>query len=179
VRAGAVTVSVVDRVAPSVAEIVTLAFTATPLVVMLNDAWVALAGTLTEMGTAAAAGVPLVSPTLIPPAGAAPESVTVPVEEVPPVTELGSTLTAVTVGAFTVRVAVRLAAPSVAVMTTFVSALAGVVVMVKLAVELLAGTNTGDVTPATPGEPLEIVTLIPDGGAGAESVTVPVLPVPL
>ena len=66
------------------------------------------AGTVTLAGTVAAAVLLLVRSTVMPPVGASAERVTVPVEEVPPVTVVGLTLTEerLTLGAFTVKVAV-------------------------------------------------------------------------
>ncbi len=85
--------------------IVTEAFAATALVVTLNVAEIALAGTITLDGTPAAAVLLLDNVTVDPPDGARPVNVTVPVEEVPPVTEDGTRVTALRVGAETVRVA--------------------------------------------------------------------------
>ena len=66
------------------------------------------AGTVTLPGTVAAAGVPLCSVTTAPPAGAAPVSVTVPVEEAPPTTVAGFRLTEDSPGELTVSVACAL-----------------------------------------------------------------------
>ena len=62
------------------------------------------AATVTLGGTVATAGVPLCSVTTAPPAGAAPVSVTVPVDETPPATVPGFRLTEETPGGFTVSV---------------------------------------------------------------------------
>jgi len=86
-----------------VAEIVTDALLATGLVLTVNVAVVAFAATVTFAGTVAAAVLLLASVTTAPPAGAGPFSVTVPVDEVPPVTELGLMLTALGTGAATIR----------------------------------------------------------------------------
>src|SRR5258708_7000058 len=64
---------------------------ATELVVTVNVAVVDPATTVTLAGTCAAAVLLLVSPTVAPPVGAAPLSVPVPVDEVPPVTLAGFT----------------------------------------------------------------------------------------
>ena len=85
-----VTVSEADRVAPLyVPEIVIVVDAATALVLTVNVALVAPAATVTLDGTRAAAVLLLESVTVAPPAGAAPLSVTVPVDEFPPVTLVG------------------------------------------------------------------------------------------
>src|SRR5258705_218130 len=71
--------------------IVTVVEAATALVLTVNVAMVAPAATVTLDGTVAAAVLLLESATVAPPAGAAPLSVTVPVEEFPPVTLVGFT----------------------------------------------------------------------------------------
>ena len=68
---------------------VTVVDAATALVLTVNVALVAPAATVTLDGTVAAAVLLLESVTVAPPAGAAPLSVTVPVEEFPPVTLVG------------------------------------------------------------------------------------------
>jgi len=65
---------------------VTVVDATTALVLTLNDALVAPAATVTLEGTLAAVVLLLESVTCAPPAGAGPLSVTVPVEEFPPVT---------------------------------------------------------------------------------------------
>ncbi len=73
--------------------IVTAVEEVTELVVAVKVAVVAPAATVTEAGTWAAAVFELVSVTTAPPAGAAALNVTVPVDEAPPITEAGFTLT--------------------------------------------------------------------------------------
>jgi hypothetical protein len=68
---------------------VTTVDAATALVLAVNVALVAPAATITLDGTRAAAVLPLDRATCAPPAGAGPLSVTVPVEEFPPVTLVG------------------------------------------------------------------------------------------
>jgi len=68
---------------------VTVVDAATALVLTVNVALVAPAGTITLEGTLAAPGLLLESATIAPPVGAGPLSVTVPVEEFPPVTLVG------------------------------------------------------------------------------------------
>ncbi len=80
---------------------------------MVNVAEVAPAATVTFAGTCAAGALLLESVTTAPPEGAAPVNFTVPVEEEPPVTVAGLTVTPlplpVNVGAVTVKLAVLLA----------------------------------------------------------------------
>ena len=76
-----------------VAEIVTSACAATGLDVTVNVFVVVPAATVTLAGTVAEAVSELASVTTVPPAGAACDSVTVPVEEAPPVTAAGFTAT--------------------------------------------------------------------------------------
>jgi hypothetical protein len=82
---------------------------ATALVVTVNVAVVAPAATVTDAGTWATAGLLDVNATTAPPVGAGLSKVTVPVEETPPSTDVGFTLTALSAatGAVTVRVAFR------------------------------------------------------------------------
>jgi len=75
----------------------------TGLVVAVNVAVVALAGTVTLAGTCAAEGLLLDNVTSAPPAGAGPFSVTVPVDVPPPTTDAGLTLTELSVAAVTVK----------------------------------------------------------------------------
>jgi hypothetical protein len=71
---------------------------ATALVLTVNIALVAPAATITLAGTLAAAVLLLDSVTCAPPVGAGPLSVTVPVEEFPPVTLAGLSANEVRVG---------------------------------------------------------------------------------
>ena len=90
----AVTVSEADLLAPlNVAEMETVVDTATALVLTVNVALVAPAATVTLDGTLATVVLLLESVTTAPPDGAAPLSVTVPVEEFPPGTLVGFTET--------------------------------------------------------------------------------------
>jgi len=82
---------------------------ATALVLTENVALVAPAATVTLAGTCAAVVLLLVRDTVAPPLGAAPLSVTVPVDELPPVTLVGFTETEdrdTDAAGFTVSVAV-------------------------------------------------------------------------
>jgi len=84
-------------------------FGAIGLVVTVKVAVVAFAATVTLAGTCAAAVVLLERATMAPLAGAGPVKVTVPVEEFPPMTEAGVSVTELSVEAVTVRVAVLIA----------------------------------------------------------------------
>jgi len=68
------------------------------------------AGIVAEVGTVAA-GLLLLNVTAMPPAGAGPLNISVPVEFVPPVTVAGLKLTELKPGGETVKLAVRLAPP--------------------------------------------------------------------
>jgi hypothetical protein len=83
---------------------------ATALLVTLNVALVAPAGTVTLAGTVTAALL-LESVTCAPPAAAGPLRVTVPVAAAPPVTLAGLTFSAETTGGSTVSEAVPVAPP--------------------------------------------------------------------
>jgi hypothetical protein len=87
--------------------IVTAVLEATALVVAVKVAVVAPASTVTVPGTCAAAVLLELKLTTAPPVGAAPLSVTVPVEELPPTTDVGFRLTEFRIAAVTVSVAVR------------------------------------------------------------------------
>lgn len=135
------------------------------------------AATVTVEGTVAADGLLLESDTTAPFAGAAELKVTVPVDEVPPVTEVGFRTTDETVAELTVKVApceplydpvmvTCVEAPTAAVATWNVAELA------PAATVTLAGTVAAEVLL------LESVTTAPVAGAGPFSVTVPVEKVP-
>jgi len=88
---------------------VTVVDKATALVFTVKFALVAPAGTVTLDGTVATVALLLDKETSAPPLGAGPLSVTVPVDEVPPVTLVGLRLSEVSVagGGVTVSAAVR------------------------------------------------------------------------
>ena len=73
--------------------------TATALVLTVKDALVAPAATVTLEGTLATVVLLLESVTCAPPVGAGPLSVTVPVDEFPPVTLVGLSVNEESVGA--------------------------------------------------------------------------------
>jgi hypothetical protein len=92
---------------PLVAVIVTDVEDVTVLVVIVNVAVVAPAATVTLAGTVATEVRLLESVTAIPPAGAGPFRVTVPVDGLPPCTLVGLRVKDDIVGALTVKVACR------------------------------------------------------------------------
>jgi hypothetical protein len=182
VEAGGETVNVAVRVTPPwEAEIVTAVDVETAWVVIVNVATVDPAGTVTLAGTLAMAELLLESATTAPPDGAAPLNVTVPWEELPPVTLVGLTPSdeRATGGGgggvpacVTVSVAVRVT-PSDAEMVTEVDALTEEVATVKVALAAPAGTVTLAGTLATAELLLESATTAPPDGAAPLNVTVP------
>lgn len=91
--------------------IVTDVFDLTVEVLTVNVAVAEPAVTVTLAGTVATAELLLDSVTLAPPAGAGPLRVTVPVEVLPPRTDVGFKVTELSVGMVTVRDAVRVVPP--------------------------------------------------------------------
>ena len=119
--AGPRTVSDVVTVTPLlVALSVAMAFVVMGVVVTGKVAVVAPATTVTLAGTVADARLDAKSTTL-PPVGAGPDNVTVPVDDAPPRTDVGETVTLAATGATTVSVTDLLTVPKVAVIATSVS----------------------------------------------------------
>jgi len=141
--AGVIVRVVVTGVPVRVAEMVAEVLAFTDKVVMLKFAEVFPAGTVTVDGGVAFALLDA-NFTTIPAVGAAPLSVTVPVEGVPPVTEVGETATLTKAGGVTVRVPVFETVPNVPVRVAFAVVETGVVETVKLAELAPAATVTED-----------------------------------
>jgi hypothetical protein len=156
---------------------VTAAFEPTAVVVAVKVAVVAFATTVTLAGTVTAA-LPLESATTAPPGGALPVSVTVPVEDVPPVTLVGLTPRDEFAAGVTVNVVVLGTVRYVAVSVTGVEEATPSVEAVNVAVEAPAATVTFAGTVAATVLPLESVTTAPPVGALPVRVTVPVEDVP-
>jgi len=170
---GAFTVSVVVRATPYVPVIVTEEFTATGVVVMVNVADLAPGAIVTLAGTCPADVLLLLNVTTAPTVGAAPLRVTVPVELLPPTTEIGDRLTEDKDAAVTVSVALVLV-PRVAVTTEVVVEATPNVVTVKVPDVLPADTVTLAGTLAATVLLLVRLTETPPVGAAAFSCTVPV-----
>lgn len=158
------------------AEITTVVFEKTRLVLTVKFALVFPADTVTLDGTVATEVLLLESVTTAPPEGAAAVRVTVPVELFPPLTLVGLRVNEerVTVPAgVMVNVACCELLPSVAVITAVVVLLTDVVVTVNVADVEPDGTVTLLGTLADELLLLKLTTLPPDGAA-ALNVTVPV-----
>jgi len=143
------------------------------LVFTVNVALLNPARTVTLAGTVATEVLLLESATTAPPAGAGPLSVTVPVEELPPVVLDGFNISEVRAGGSTVIVAVCVAPPNAAVITAVVADATGFVVTVNVVVVVPSGIVTVAGT-LTDGSLLDKETTAPPTGAGPLSVTVPV-----
>jgi len=170
---GALTVSVVVRATPYVPVIVTEVFTPTGVVVIVKVADRAPAAIVTLAGTCAADVLLLLNVTTAPAVGAAPLRVTVPVELLPPTTEVGDRVTEDKDAAVTVSVAFVLI-PRVAVTTEVVVEATPNVVTVKVADVLPADTVTLAGTLAAAVLLLVRLTETPPTGAAPVRVTVPV-----
>jgi hypothetical protein len=131
------------------------------------------AGTVTFAAMGTADGLLLLRATAIPPTGALPFSVTVPVRLVPPLTELVLRVNLVTEGGVTVSVVV-VEPFSVAVMVTLALAATASVTIVNEAELLPAGTVTVEVIGTALRLLLVSDTLTPPVGAGTFRLTVPV-----
>ena len=121
--------------------IVTLVVVDTADVETVNVAEVDPAATVTEAGTVAKSELE-VSTTTMPPLGAGPLSVTVPVDGAPPWTDPGVSVMALTVGAWTVKGELTVTTPSAALMFAVVFVVTADVAIVNVAVEAPVGTVT-------------------------------------
>ncbi|MCK7490004.1 MAG: hypothetical protein MZU79_07120 [Anaerotruncus sp.] len=169
-----VTVRVALTVTPLRAEIVTDRVEVTAVVVIVNIAVVWPGATVTEAGTCAVAVRLLLRVTTVPPAGAGPVNVTVPVDGFPPRTLLGLRIRDEATGAVTVKVAVRVVPRYVAEIVSVLLEVTGLVVAAKVAAVAPAGTVTVAGTWAAAVLLDVSVTTAPPAGAGPLSVTVPV-----
>jgi hypothetical protein len=170
---GALIVSAVDLLTPYVPVIVAVVLATTGVVVMVKVADRAPAAIVTLRGTCAAGVLLLIKVTTAPTVGAAPLRVTVPVELLPPTTEIGDGVTEDRDAAVTVSVAFVLV-PRVAVTMEVVVEATPNVVTVKVADVLPANTITLAGTLAAAVLLLVRLTETPPVGAAAFSRTVPV-----
>lgn len=161
---------------PVAAEIVDVVLAAITEVEIVKVAEVAPAATETVAGTVAE-GLLLDSATIVPPEGAAPDKVTVPVELLPPRTLVGLKDKVLGMGAAMLSTAVLLEPLTVAVMFAVVDVPTRAVVVVKVAVvePALTVTDTGTVAL---GLSLERETTVPPVGAAAANVTLPIEELP-
>jgi len=170
----AVTFRVAEAFAAPVAAVIdAVPLPACGIEVTVNVAELFPADTATLAGTVATLVLPEDNVTVIaPPAG--PDSVTVPVEDVPPITVAGFSVTDCTTGLLTLSVTGLVLVPTVAVIVEVAFAASNSVVTVKVAVvaPALTVTEAGTVAAFTFDE--ESVTAWPLVGAGLASVTVPV-----
>jgi len=176
-KLGARIVSVAVWLVPlSEAEIVAAVVAATGVVVIVNVVELAPAGIVTVDDVLALVLLE-VTVTVSPPAGAGPFRVKVPVEDVPPITEAGLTVTPVRVAGLMVRVAVTDVPFRVAVIVADVDVATAVVVIVAVAEVAPAGTTMVAGGVALPL--LEVNVMVsPPAGAGPFKVTVAVDDVP-
>jgi hypothetical protein len=182
---GALTVSTALRVTPRVPLMVADLDCATVCVETVNVRLVVPAATVTLAGTVAAAVLLLASATTLPPAGAVDDSVTVPVDDAPPVRLEGLSETAAIVGPLVVPgttvspavcpIPVLSAKPW---MTTSEGADTDLVVIVKFALVAPPGTVMLDGTSATEKLLVPSVTVTPPARAALVSVAVPTAGVP-
>lgn len=149
----------------------------TEAVVTVNVAVVAPAATVTLAGTAAIAVLALLNVTTAPPLGAALLNVTVPCEELPPVTVVGFSVTEERLagggGCVTVSVALLVTLLYVPEIAAEVFVAKEAVLTVNVAVVTLAATVTLAGTVATAVLALESATIAPPLGATLVRVTVP------
>lgn len=144
----------------------------TPVVDTVNVAVVWPAATVTELGTVAEE-LPLDRATDVPPVGAAPERVTVPVDAFPPNTEVGLNVSETRVAGFIVKVAVCGTLFRVPVIKAWTGLPTGVVTTVNVALVFPDATVTDAGSVAL--EALLVSAIVaPDAPAGPEMLTDPV-----
>jgi hypothetical protein len=160
-----------------VAVIFTEVGVVTAFVATAKVADVVPAATVTEAGTVATPVLLLASVTTAPPAGAALNSVTVPVLAAPPVSTTGFSVIEESSGFTTSPIALETPLYA-AVMVTTVPVVTGLVVIVNVAVDAPAGTVTDAGTVAAFVLLLVSVITAPPTVATAVIVTVPVLLAP-
>lgn len=172
---GRVTVRFAFCVAPlNEAEILTEADPETGTVVTAKVALVAPAATVTFAGAEAFAELLLEMVTTEPPAAAGPLRVTVPVEALPPMTDVGLREIDFRASCCRFRFAVLVVPFKDALMVTDVDLVTAAVVMVNVALVAPPATVTLAGTVASETELLDSVTVVPLAGAAALKVTVPV-----
>ena len=159
---------------PYCAEIVATVSTATGKLRIVNVALVAPLAMVTVAGGTATPALLLLSRMTAPPLGAGPFSESVPVDEVPPRTELGFRDSVLRLAAITVSDPVWLLAPYVADTLTDVSAETGMLVTRNVAVVAFAPMVTLDGIVIAKPLLLVSVSKAPPCGAGAFRVIVPV-----
>lgn len=145
----------------------------TGLVVTVNSALVAPAAIVTTDGVLATGSLDdrLI---VVPPGPAGAFNVTVPIDDVPPTTDVGARVKlAKTAGGLIARVAVTETVPSLAVIVALINAATVEVATVNVAVVAPATTVTLDGIVAL-GLPEDKATTDPPVGAGASRVTVPI-----
>jgi hypothetical protein len=165
-----VALRVVERYVPEMIDDVPW----TALVVTVKVVLLEPAGIVTEDGTCAAEVLLLFSVIAAPVGGAAPLSVSVPVELEPPVTVLGFRVREVRDATVTVREVLLVVLPNVPEIETETEDATPLVVIVKVALVDPPGINALAGTCATDVLLLCKVTTIPPGGATPFKVTVPV-----
>lgn len=160
------------------AVIVTLVVKTTGSVLTVKVAVVEYAGMVTLEGTMAANPLLLDKNTTAPPAGAGPSSVTVPVEEPPPVTLDGLSVRDRSVGDWTTSEADWVTPLFAAEIVTEVAVPTGAVVAVNVTLLAPAGTVMEGATAATEESLVDRETAIPPLGAGPLRTTVPLEELP-
>src|SRR5437879_819346 len=151
----------------------------TALVLTVNVALVAAAAIVTLEGTVATDVSLLESATCVPPDGAGPLSVTVPLDELPPITLVGIRVSEVSISdvgstGCTVAQAVLVTPSLDDALPILVGAVTALVLTVNVALVDPAAIVTLEGTVATDVSLLESVACAPPDGAGPLRVTVPV-----